>query len=91
MKIKGHELEVKSQECEQLEKVVLESQSMLQIGTSRIHELEELQAQLQEQVSWFMSVYFILSRIFVKSAGFELNTAPRCLSVRVMLVSTINQ
>lgn len=49
-KIKGHELEVKSQECEQLEKDIEQAQSMLQQGTSRIHELEEIQAQQQEQV-----------------------------------------
>lgn len=63
-KIKGHELEVKSQECEQLEMDVLEAQSMLQQSTSRIHELEEIQAQQQEQVNNIVTLGPVFSSIF---------------------------
>ena len=63
-KVRGHELEVKGQECEQLEKDILEAQSMLQQSTSRIHELEELQAQLQEQVLYcFLLLFFFFCDI----------------------------
>ena len=63
----GHELEVKNQECEDLEKDFLETQTMMEQSTERIHELEEVQAQLQKQVQTIKSVWVLT--IF-KNQGF---------------------
>ena len=49
--MREHELEVKTQEAEDLEKTLLERQSMLQQSSSRITELEDMQGDLQRQVS----------------------------------------
>lgn len=43
---------MKTQDCEQLEKDMLESQAMMEQGAGRIQELEEVQAQLQKQVGF---------------------------------------
>ncbi|XP_052220166.1 coiled-coil domain-containing protein 18-like isoform X2 [Dreissena polymorpha] len=50
-KVLGHQLEVKGQECEHLEKAETESQAMIEQSTARIHDLEEMQAKLQKQIS----------------------------------------
>lgn len=51
VKIRDHELEVKTQEGEDMEKSLLERQTMLQQSSARITELEDMQAALQRQVS----------------------------------------
>ena len=51
IKIRDHQLEVKTQEGEDMEKSLLERQSMLQQSSARINELEDMQADLQRQVS----------------------------------------
>ena len=51
--MKGHELDVKTQECEEYEKSVVENQSMLQHSSARITELEDMQGELQRQVPTF--------------------------------------
>ena len=53
IKIRDHQLEVKTQEGEDMEKLLLERQSMLQQSSARINELEDMQADLQRQVSGF--------------------------------------
>ena len=55
--VKGHELDVKTQECEEYEKSVVENQSMLQHSSARITELEDMQGELQRQVPAFKLCY----------------------------------
>ena len=56
--MKGHELDVKTQECEEYEKSVVENQSMLQHSSARITELEDMQGELQRQVPAFILCIF---------------------------------